>query len=170
MTIWLVAFALLVTAVCFVLGVVVREHAGTEPVWSALETDKSLAAPISHPRQAHDNEAIATAVKEIEDEGVTHNDGKTDCGKDPWLDHDYCWVVVCKNRRFHRHPNPFRIHRIPLGQTDTLEPRPRINSPFDVRCDECGKTHTYQPSEVLRYEMDVPPSFVPHPLFREQSV
>src|SRR5205823_1244835 len=46
-------------------------------------------------------------------------------------------------------------------------PRPNIDQPFGVRCDECGKEYTYQPSDVLKYEMEVPASFAVHPLFRD---
>jgi len=87
--------------------------------------------------------------------------------KEMWVDSNYCWVVVCKNNWFHRRPNIFNVHRIPLGQTDAVLPRPEIDKPFAVRCDECGKEYVYQPSGVLRYEMEVPGSFVPHPLFRD---
>ena len=85
--------------------------------------------------------------------------------KEMWVGSDYCWVVVCKNDLFHRHPNVFNVHRIPLGETDAVSPRPRLDKPFAVRCDECGKQYMYQPSDVLRYEMDAPASFVTHPLF-----
>jgi hypothetical protein len=52
------------------------------------------------------------------------------------------------------------------GETDAVGLRPPIKKPF-TGCDECGKDNVYKASEVLRYEMDVPESFVPHPLFRE---
>ena len=87
--------------------------------------------------------------------------------KEMWVGSDYCWVVVCKNNLFHHHPNIFNVHRIPLGETDAVSPRPNIDKPFAVRCDECGKEYMYQPSDVLRYEMEVPASFVAHPLFSE---
>src|SRR5215472_11494647 len=87
--------------------------------------------------------------------------------KEMWVDSNYCWVVVCKNHGFHGRGNFFSAHRIPLGETDAVMPRPRINKPFRVRCDECGKEYTYQPSDVLKYEMEVPPSFTVHPLFRD---
>lgn len=87
--------------------------------------------------------------------------------KEMWVDSNYCWVVVCKNHWFHRRPNIFNVHRIPLGETDAVLPRPKIYKPFPVRCDECGKEYTYTPSDVLKYEMEAPASFVPHPLFRD---
>lgn len=86
--------------------------------------------------------------------------------KELWVDSEYCWVVVCKNDSFHRHPNIYNVHRIPLGQTDAVEPCPPIKSAFWVQCDECKKKYAYKPSEVLRWEMEAPPSFVPHALFR----
>ena len=86
-----------------------------------------------------------------------------------WTDSDYCWEVVCKNHWFHRHPNIFNVHRIPLAETDAVLPRPKIDRPFLVRCDECGKEYPYEPSEVLRYEMEAPASFVAHPLFRDSQ-
>jgi serine/threonine protein kinase len=92
---------------------------------------------------------------------------KTAPAKEMWVDSNYCWLVVCKNNWFHRRPNIFNVHRIPLGQTDAVLSRPEIDKPFVVRCDECGKEYVYQPSDVLRYEMEVPESFVPHPLFRD---
>ena len=87
--------------------------------------------------------------------------------KEMWVDSNYCWVVVCKNHWFHGRGNFFSVHRIPLGETDAVLPRPKIDKPFGVRCDECGKEYTYQPSDVLKYEMEVPASFAVHPLFRD---
>jgi hypothetical protein len=84
-----------------------------------------------------------------------------------WVDCSYCWVVVCKNHWFHRRGNPYNVHRIPLGQTDGVSSRPSISRPFRARCDECCKEYLFKPSEVLRWEMEPPRSFVPHPLFRE---
>jgi Protein kinase domain len=91
---------------------------------------------------------------------------KAEPPKEMWVDSDYCWVVVCKNHGFHGRGNFFSAHRIPLGETDAVLPRPAIDKAFRVRCDECGKEYTYQPSDVLKYEMEVPASFVVHPLFR----
>lgn len=86
--------------------------------------------------------------------------------KELWVDSEYCWVVICKNHSFHRHPNLYNVHRIPLGQTDAVTPRPPIQRAFSVQCDECKKEYFYKPSEVLRWEMEAPPSFVPHALFK----
>jgi hypothetical protein len=85
--------------------------------------------------------------------------------KDAWVDCDYCWVVLCKNHWFHRRRQLFHGHRIPLGLTDAVSTRPAIDQRFVARCDECGKEYVFKPSEVLRYEMSVPPSFRSHPLF-----
>ncbi|HYY72894.1 MAG TPA: protein kinase [Candidatus Bathyarchaeia archaeon] len=97
---------------------------------------------------------------------VESDEKKTAPPKELWVDSNYCWVVVCRNNWFHRRPNIFNVHRIPLGQTDAVMPRPEIDKPFVARCDECGKKYTYAPSDVLKYEMEVPASFVAHPLFR----
>ena len=156
---WLVALALFGTLACFALGFALHRRAKSEPVWSALEPDSLRRSPIGLLRQASGGER---PVQEPGEEETRESDS----GKDPWLDRNYCWVVVCKNRRLHHRRKPFHVHRIPLGETDTLEPRPCIQRPFVVRCDECGMDYTYKSSEVLRYEMDVPPSFVPHPFFR----
>lgn len=88
--------------------------------------------------------------------------------KEMWVDSQYCWVVVCKNHWFHRRPNLFNIHRIVLGETDAVMPRPKINRTFLVQCDECRKKYPYKPSEVLKYEQELPESFTPHSLFREE--
>jgi hypothetical protein len=83
-----------------------------------------------------------------------------------WEDSDYCWVVLCKNHWFHVRRNLFSSHRIALGETDAVAPLPPLDDLFTVRCDECGKEYLYKPSEVRRYEQELPESFVPHPLFR----
>ena len=88
---------------------------------------------------------------------------------DMWTNRAYFWVVECKNTRFHRRPNIFYTHRIPLGETDAYESRPHIEEPLLVRCDICGKEFRYEASDVLRYEMDEPESFAPHPVFRSQQ-
>lgn len=42
-----------------------------------------------------------------------------------WVGSKYCWVVVCKNHWFHRRRNFSNVHRIPLGVTDAVLPRPQ---------------------------------------------
>jgi hypothetical protein len=85
-----------------------------------------------------------------------------------WEDANYCWVVLCKNHWFHIRQNLFFRHKIPLAETDAVAPLPFIGKPFAVRCDECGKTYTYKPKDVLRFELEVTGSFKPHPLFQEE--
>ena len=84
-----------------------------------------------------------------------------------WVDSHYCWVVLCKNHWFHLRQNLFFRHRIPLAETDPLAPRPSLDGPFRVRCDDCRKEYLYKPSAVLRFEQELPDSFTPHPLFRD---
>ena len=86
-----------------------------------------------------------------------------------WEDSNYCWVVLCKNRWFHMRKNLFFRHRIPLAETDPVAPLPSLPKRFTVRCDECRKTYIYEPKDVLRAELELPESFKPHPLFREDA-
>jgi len=86
-----------------------------------------------------------------------------------WEDNRYFWVVLCKNHWFHRRKNLFFRHRIPLAEADAITSRPPVDCPFRVRCDECGKEHTYKPSEVLRSEQEPAELFTPHPLFRDEG-
>ncbi len=83
-----------------------------------------------------------------------------------WDQSTYCWVVICKNARFHRHANTMFGHKIPLGETDAVTSPPAITGPFVARCDECGKEYSYVPEEVMRLELALPESFTPHPLFQ----
>ena len=82
-----------------------------------------------------------------------------------WEDTHYCWMVICKNRWYHLRQNLFYGHRIPLGETDVYGTLPTLKSSFSVQCDDCRKEYQYKPSEVLRYEQELPKSFTPHPLF-----
>jgi hypothetical protein len=82
-----------------------------------------------------------------------------------WEDRDYCWVVLCKNHWFHLRQSLFVGHRIPLARTNAVMTLPALDGSFTVRCDDCGKVCHYKPSDVLRYEQDLPESFTPHPLF-----
>jgi hypothetical protein len=36
-----------------------------------------------------------------------------------------------------------------------------------VRCDVCGEEYSYKIKEVMRYEVQIPDAFVPHPLFKD---
>ena len=77
----------------------------------------------------------------------------------------YFWVVLCKNRRFHKHQNLFFDHRIPLGETDAYLPPPRLDNLISVRCNDCGQEYTYHPKDLLRVELESPDAFTPHPYF-----
>ena len=83
-----------------------------------------------------------------------------------WENSAYAWVVICKNKKFHRHINVMYGHKIPLGETDTYTAAPALSGPFTAKCDECGKEYSYEPGEVLRFELELPASFTPHPLFQ----
>jgi len=91
---------------------------------------------------------------------------ETPVAKEMWADSHYCWVVLCRNHWFHLRRNLFFRHRIPLAETDPVAPRPAIDRHFRVQCDECGKEYFYKPSEVMRFELELPETFTPHPLFR----
>jgi hypothetical protein len=77
----------------------------------------------------------------------------------------YVWVVLCKNHKFHKHQNLFFDHKIPLGETDAIQPPPALNGGLKVRCDDCGQEYTYQPKDLLRSELELPESFAPQQLF-----
>jgi hypothetical protein len=83
-----------------------------------------------------------------------------------WGDRNYCWVVLCKNHWYHLTKNFLFKHRIPLGYADAYMTAPSLNGHFSVKCDVCGAVYSYEPSEVLRVEQELPDSFEPHPLFR----
>ena len=88
-----------------------------------------------------------------------------------WEDNRYFWVVLCKHKWFHARQSLsiFFRHRIPLGETDALSNCP-IAASFTVRCDQCGKESVYKPSDVMRFELNEPPTtFTPHPLFRPRE-
>jgi hypothetical protein len=113
---------------------------------------------------ARDNARIAAAAPAVAS-GKTSRERPAQ--KEMWADSHYVWVVLCKNHWFHIRKNLFYRHRIPLAETDPVDPRPVLNGPFQVRCDECGKEYLYKPSEVLRFEQELPDNFTPHPLFRD---
>lgn len=69
-----------------------------------------------------------------------------------WENANYCWVVICKNKRFHRQTNLLNGHKIPLSETDVVSPAPALKGTFVARCDECGEERSYEPEEVLRVE------------------
>jgi len=78
---------------------------------------------------------------------------------------DYFWVVTCKNDRFHQKENISYHHRIVLGETDSYVSLPMLPVEFKVRCDSCGEEYSYTRKEVLRAEVQVRETFIPHPLF-----
>ena len=84
-----------------------------------------------------------------------------------WDNPSYCWIVICKNKRFHHQDNTMFGHRIPLGETDAFSPPPSIGDVFQVRCDKCGEEYSYKPEEILRVEETLPESFTPHLLFKD---
>ena len=112
-------------------------------------------------QQVYEVELLKAAKNEIH--GITEAVESTN---ELWANPDYFWIVLCKNERFHHQSNHNYAHRIPLGQTDTVSPKP-ISQPFKARCNSCGKEYVYAPSEVLRCEMETPQSFESHPLFRD---
>jgi hypothetical protein len=77
----------------------------------------------------------------------------------------YFWVVLCKNRRFHKRQNLFFGHTIPLAETDAILPPPALNERVSVRCDDCGREYSYEPKDLLRAELEPQEGFVTHPLF-----
>ena len=85
-----------------------------------------------------------------------------------WEDANYCWIVLCKNHWFHMRQSFLFRHRIPLAETDVVASLPPLPKHFTVRCDECRKTYTYKPKDLLRSELELPESFRPHPLFQEE--
>jgi PilZ domain len=87
-----------------------------------------------------------------------------------WEDNNYCWVVTCKNSWFHGRKNLFFKHKIPLAETDAFASPPALNGKFKVSCDECHKEYLYKPSEVMRYDQEIPASFTAHPLFQLNAI
>jgi len=85
----------------------------------------------------------------------------------PWEDASYCWVVVCKNNKFHRHAGAVFGYKIPLAETDAVSEMPPVSAPFLVRCPDCGMEYSYDPHDVLKVESSVLESFTTHPLFQD---
>jgi len=131
----------------------IRNFFRIEPAWEKAGQPSDIVPP----------EAIQPAMTEAPIGNAVAGEPE----KDLWVDCSYCWVVVCKNHWFHRKRNPFNVHRIPLAETDAISSRPTIKQHFVAQCDECFREYRYRPSEVLRWEMEPPPSFIPHPLFRD---
>jgi hypothetical protein len=79
---------------------------------------------------------------------------------------DYFWLVVCKNHRFHHKGNIGYEHKILLGEADAYGTLPMLPEKIEIRCDNCGEEYSYKQKEVMRDEVQVSESFVPHPLFK----
>jgi len=79
---------------------------------------------------------------------------------------DYFWVVVCKNRRFHHKENTGYEHKILLGEADAYSSLPMLPDNIEVQCDACGEDYSYEQKEIMRDEVQIPETFVPHPLFK----
>lgn len=84
-----------------------------------------------------------------------------------WENARYVWVVVCKNKKAHRHAGAALTYKIPLAETDAVSGMPDISAPFLVKCPNCSGEYRYDPGEVMNVELDVVDSFVPHPLFQD---
>lgn len=175
MMIWLLVLTILAAVLGLFVGFVARERLGNEPLWAELGAAPPMPRAADRQRKQTRLEKIAGEQEKLTTLGsgsqgsevILNSENPDELPKEPWTDRDYCWVVVCKNHRFHHHPNTFNVHRIPLGITDAYAMRPTTQTSFTARCDECGKECSYKSSEVLRYEMDAPSPFVPHPLFRD---
>jgi hypothetical protein len=106
----------------------------------------------------------ANALKTVPAANVAPAGKTIEPASEAWQDITYCWVVLCKNYFFHMQQNLFFRYRIPLAYTDPYSPVPEIDGPFEVRCDNCGKTYVYKRRDLRRYEGEVP-KFKTHPLF-----
>ncbi len=126
--------------------------AAPEMAASAQKTTPTPVSPAANALKTVPATNVAPAGKEIEP------------ASEAWQDITYSWVVLCKNYFFHMQQNFFFRHRIPLAYTDPHSPVPEIDGPFEVRCDNCGKTYVYKRRDLRRYEGEVP-KFETHPLF-----
>jgi serine/threonine protein kinase len=125
-----------------------------------------VAAPVqaAAPVQVAAPEAVASAQTATLTPAVAATGKPMEPASEAWQDIYYCWVVLCKNYFFHMKQNLFFRHRIPLAYTDPYASIPEIDGPFEVRCDDCGKTYVYKRKDLRRYEGEVP-KFKTHPLF-----
>jgi hypothetical protein len=83
---------------------------------------------------------------------------------DPWTGASYFWVVICKNAKAPNSENVMVGHKVPLAETDAYEPLP-VTGAFLVQCDAYGEEFLYEPSEVVRLEMEPSENFKTHPRF-----
>jgi serine/threonine protein kinase len=116
------------------------------------------------PVQVAAAQAVASAQTATPTPAVAATEKPPEPASEAWQDIYYCWVVLCKNYFFHMKQNLFFRHRIPLAYTDPYASIPEIDGPFEVRCDDCGKTYVYKRKDLRRYEGEVP-KFKTHPLF-----
>ncbi len=181
---WLVLLSAVGVVLLALLFLSVRKAAPAKSIWKTLDDSEAAAAASGQATGRRPTEQTvpgagtggavsgaqapgATAVEVAEPAAApTVPNREKYPRKEMWVDSYYCWVVLCKNHWYHFRQNLFFRHRIPLAETDALAPRPSIDHHFRVRCDDCGKEYIYKPSDVLRFEQQVPDSFVPHPLFR----
>jgi eukaryotic-like serine/threonine-protein kinase len=126
--------------------------AASEMAASAQKTPPTPVSPAGNALKTVPAANVAPAGKTIEP------------ASEAWQDITYSWVVLCKNYFFRMQQNLFFRHRIPLAYTDPYSPVPEIDGPFEVRCDNCGKTYVYKRRDLRRYEGEVP-KFKTHPLF-----
>lgn len=146
-----------------------------EPVWEKLDENsttetgepKEIGAVACGSAESKVGVLLAGITAEFSSQDAGERQTSEERGHDRWNGSNYCWVVICKNHHFHHKQSHFYAHKIPLAETDSFETLPVFATRLIVRCDECGKEYVYKPSEVLRYEVDASPAFVPHPLFRE---
>ena len=57
-------------------------------------------------------------------------------------------------------------HKILLGEADAYSSLPMLPDKIEVRCDGCGEEYSYKQKEIMRDEIQIPETFVPHPLFK----
>jgi hypothetical protein len=172
MHVWLILLSIAGVAGVALLFFLASKSAKNEQTWEKLDNSDTASA---NPGQAIGGRRAKRKFRKHQQPPTAAGEPNLETGlkqKPPhtaWEDSSYCWVVVCKNHWVHRRPNIFHVHRIPLVETDAVTPRPKIDRPILVRCDLCLKEYAYKPSEVLRYEQEVPESFTPHPLFRVED-
>ena len=58
-----------------------------------------------------------------------------------------------------------RKHDVRTQDPSCGDGRLPVSGPFLVQCDDCGEEHSYEPTEVLRLELEIPTGFVTHPRF-----
>jgi hypothetical protein len=169
MHVWLLLLSVTVLALVLGLGFVFSKSRKKADVWRKLESTEVSSAQTGDGSQTEKVPAESADSQKAAGKPNSKLSSGEDRPHELWVDSDYCWVVVCKNSKFHTRDNPLHAHRIPLAWTDAVTPRPVIGHSFAVRCDDCGGEYNYDPSEVLKFEEELPESFTPHPLFRLEN-